>query len=398
MKRLLFKIVDRLTKNTEMWKKLYSDSENWTYKQLKDYQFTKLKKVCRAHNIIIKSWEDFYKLPLTTKEDLRKYNYPLSIFRNKKQLTSHSSSGSTGEPLTTYGPYFLQSIKSAIFERAWKWVGWNGKDWVLRLTAGEPEWKFFDWCRNVKPMNYRTVGPKHIEWIIKHKPFLIHGGAGAIREITTKIREIGMEYVLKDINLFLMSEDTRQHEKELSKYYKNVYSGYGLAELCTVASHCKCKSWHVNMETCIVESINGEIVITDLDNYITPILRYRTSDFGRVKHSNCGCGIKHDILYDIIGRGIDYYDGPLTKKSLGWWIVSPISHKYEDIISRWKVKVDLKKNKFILYVVWKKKPENCDEFIWYSDFIKRESGLDLEIIEVKKMPNKNRMKLLEIVE
>ena len=387
MKALLFYIYDKCTKNITKWRKLFKRTKDLDADMLRAYQLFMLQQTFNTN-----TYKEFYNTPLTTKQDLRNFKPNLKGYK-KSELTTHSSSGSTGEPLVTYGPEYLQSIKPAIFERAWKSVGWDGKRWILRLTAGDPKWKVFDWLRNLKPMNYRTVNEGHYNWIIKHKPFLIHGGTGAIREITTGLIKMGRQDILKDITLYLMSEDTREHTEELKKYYKAVYSGYGLAELCTVASQCKYGNYHVNMETCIAESIKGEIVITDLYNNITPILRYRTKDYGKIRKSDCPCGSKHDILYDLVGRGVGYYDGPLTKKPLGWWIVSPISHKYGNKIKQWKVKVNLKKNQYIIYVVWKNKPTSMAN---YGKWIKKESGLDLVVVTLKKMSNKWRMNLLEI--
>jgi hypothetical protein len=389
MKRIIFWIIDKYTKNITKWRKLFNESQYWSYEQLREFQLDRL---AELYNIW--SWDEFYKhINLTTKDDLRKFKPYLKGF-DKVDLTYHFSSGSTGKPLKTYGPYILQPMKDAIFERAWKSVGWDGKQWILRLTAGEPQWRFYDYWRNVKPMNYRTIDRSYFDWIIKHKPFLIHGGSGAIREITTGIIKMGREDVLKDINVYLMSEDTKEHTKELIKYYKDVYSGYGLAELCTVASQCRHGNYHVNMETCIVEIINGEIVVTDLWNNITPVLRYRTGDYGKIVKLNCNCDRQHqDIIYDIVGRRVDYYAGSLTKRPLSWWVLSPITNRYGKFIDKWKVKVDLKKNKYILYVIWKNKPL---KMIWFRDWIKKETGLDLEIKTCKRMPNKNRMVLLEI--
>jgi len=407
MKEFAFKIYDKLTKNTIKWREYLTEYKNASHKELKELQRGRLNVLhwsgFRTNRKNLWLWKGFNNTPLTTKEDLRNFKPIL-----KGNETKHFSSGSTGEPLKTYGPDELQSIKSAVFERAWKSVGWNGKDKILRLTAGEPQWKLFDWLRNVKPMNYRNIGLKHYNWVINNKPFLIHGGSGAIREITTGIINLGIEDCLKDITLYLMSEDTKEHTKELKKYYKAVYSGYGLAELCTVASQCKYGNYHVNMDTCITEVIDGEIVVTDLFNNVTPVIRYKTKDYGKLKKSNCKCGRKSDILYDIEGRSIDYYDGDLTLKPLGWWILSPISNDYGHLINQWKVKVNLKKNQFILYVVWSDKiltfetetgsyPITNIDLISYREWIKEESGLDLVIKTQKSMSNKGRMKLLKVV-
>ena len=401
LKKPIFWIYDLLTKNTLKWWRLFNRTQYWSYDMLKAFQLKQLRKVCKAHGIIMSDWNDFYKLPLTTKEDLRKFEPKLNPNKN---YTKHYSSGSTGEPLVTLGPENLQFIKSAIFDRAWQWVGWNKKDWIIRLTAGKPEWKFYDWLRNVYPINYRIITDRNVHKIMKLKPFLIHGGSGSIREITTQALKLGYKAKLLDISLYLMSEDTKKHKEVLKKYYKNVYSGYGLSELCTVASECRLEEMHINMETSIAEVINEEIVVTDLFNYITPIIRYRTKDTGmlRLPIARCGCKRQHQMLYNIIGRSVDYYDGSKVKKPLSWWVLSPISHKLSPYLKQWKVKVYIKKKEFRLYLV----PNDYSrcKFIAYGEtlgelekFIKEKTGLNLKVIERKSMKNSERMCLMEVI-
>jgi len=362
------------------WLRIYEFTDYFSRKQLRDYQFLLLKDIAKKHNLQIDDWDDFYNLPLTTKQDIQEYS-PKDV----ENTTTHQTSGSTGYPLKVYGPNFLQQVKSAIFERAWKKI--RPKK-VVRLTAGEPKWKFYDFWRNIKPHNYRNINQHILDYIIKHKP-LIHGQAGAIREITTKLIRQGHKELLGEISVYLMSEDVREHKEELKKYYGGVYSGYGLAELCTVATDCVYENCHVNMETCIVEIINGEIVVTDLLNDVTPIIRYRTGDYGKLMRSKCFCGKEHDILYGIEGRGIDYSD---VGQIINWRILSPISRYYLDIIKSWKAEVNLKKKELTLFVVWKYIP---DKLIAYREFL-QDKGLTLKIVTKKSLPNKKRMKLLKI--
>ena len=401
VKRFIEKIVDKGFMKIGEWRKLFDKTEWWTYEQLKDYQLERLKIISKGN---IQTWEDFYKLPLMTKEDVRKWTEENEgrILLYNKNLTKHQTSGSTGEPLRIYGPWFIQGMKDACFERAWRWCGWDGKKPILRLTAGEPEWGWYDWLRNVKPLNYRKIEQKHLDFVYNKKPWIIHGGSGAIRELTTTMIKQGQEDILKEINVYLMSEDVKKHTEELQKYYKGVYAGYGLAELCTIASQCYCQNYHVNMETAVVESMGGEIVVTDLLNDVTPLIRYRTGDKGKIMHhedgkhpNDCSCGHEHDILYDIDGRKIDYYDGPEIKRPIGWWCISPISHDYMDYINKWKVEVYPKQNLFKLYVIKRKEGLN-DLISKYWNFIEDNLGIsNFEIEYVNEM--KNNRYLLRVI-
>jgi len=370
MKRLIFNMMDP-REGTNYYLDWFMKTQTYQKEKLEEYQMA----LIEINQIDLTR--------LKTKNEIRKFR-PLNI----KNCTKHQTSGSTGEPLTIYGPKKLEFIKSAIFERQWRSLGWNGKDWVVRLTAGEPKWKKYDYWRNVHPHNYRKIDDELIDWIIKHKPFIIHGVAGAIREIIDRLYEENIDLIY-NIKYVLMSEDVTQHKKDLKQKYEldeEIYSGYGLAELCTVASECKCHNLHVNMETCMVHTFNGEIVVTDLWNNVTPISMYLTKDKGKIRESDCPCGLKSDILYDVVGRSIDYYNGPEVKKPIGWWLVSPISHNYTGKIKKWKATVDIKRKTLHLYVIGK------TDMSKYRRFVKR-NGLKLIIHQVKKIDN---TKLLEV--
>jgi hypothetical protein len=149
------------------------------------------------------------------------------------------------------------------------------------------------------------------------------------------------------------------------------------------------------METCIVESIKGELVITDLFNYVTPVIRYKTKDLGIVKKYKCKCGLERDTIFNLEGRGVDYYDGPEVKKPLSWWVLSPITHLYSNIIDQWKVIVYPKKWLFELHVVWKKGLFPF-KLLKYKRFVESKTGLIFKVITHKTMSNKQRQNLMEI--
>ena len=77
---------------------------------------------------------------------------------------------------------------------------------------------------------------------------------------------------------------------------------------------------HITSENVIVEIIkdnrpakpdeDGEIVITHLDNYAMPFIRYRTGDIGRQTNETCPCGRGLEIIKDIKGRTTDFIIAP----------------------------------------------------------------------------------------
>ena len=68
-------------------------------------------------------------------------------------------------------------------------------------------------------------------------------------------------------------------------------------------------------ENIIVEIINagrhcgegemGEIVVTELNNYALPLIRYRLGDYTIYSGTSCDCGRQLPVIKDIIGREYD---------------------------------------------------------------------------------------------
>jgi phenylacetate-CoA ligase len=73
---------------------------------------------------------------------------------------------------------------------------------------------------------------------------------------------------------------------------------------------------HINAEHVLVESLTengeiakegqrGELIITDLDNYAFPFIRYRIDDIGVLSTRTCSCGRGLPILERVEGRSFD---------------------------------------------------------------------------------------------
>lgn len=378
----IFNILDRFTIRENQFYNFFMKTQNWTVEQLKDYQLKKLREISQVWNLGIESWEDFYRLPLTTKDDMWNWKPPEGVKHH-----THETSGSTGEPRVIYVPWETWYRKDAIFHRTWTWLGRTHQP-VLRLIAGEPQYGWYDWWRNEKPVNYYTMNSTHVALLAKMRPYLIHGPGGAIRILCEEAIRQGKGDILKDISIVWGSQSSEGHRERLSKFIKGFHEIYGLAELPTVGNPCPYNT-HIVMETGIVEIIDGEIVVTDFNNYVMPIIRYKTGDAGCIRESDCPCGRHHPILYDIEGRGVDYYFGPDVKREIGWWVVSPISHKFGQIISAWRAEVFPKQGKFQLHIVFRD-AEDFDRLEPYKQWIREETGLECEIIKHSSAPNWKR--------
>ncbi len=118
--------------------------------------------------------------------------------------------------------------------------------------------------------------------------------------------------------IFLTGEMAYPHQlKRIHEIFNApVFCYYGSNEIGGIAFQCQAGEYHVAEEHVIVEVLNesgvavleepGDIVVTDLDNYAMPFIRYMIGDRGILSDEPCSCGRSHLRLKAIIGREQDY--------------------------------------------------------------------------------------------
>lgn len=375
MKKLIYPLVDFFTFKQLKHLKEFNKLDKLSIQKLQDFQLNKI-----SNNLQINSWYEFYNLPITTKEDLPERPNAGTEYHQ------HETSGSTGEPRVIWVPKETWYRKDAIFTRSWTRMGRQFKDKVFRLMAGEPKYAWYDYWRNVYPTNYRKINNNTIENFLRIRPKFIHGPGGAIRQLCERLIELGHTEALKDVSIEWCSESAEGHKERLEPFVKAFHQQYGLAELPTVGSPDGEGNIRVVMEQGVVEVLDdnhqpvpegteGFIVVTDFNNTVTPVIRYKCGDRGKMRKYTNKDGLSYFILYDIIGRGVDYYNGPEVKKEIGWSIVSPISHILGDVISKWRVEVIPKESKVILYVRFIDDTNDFSLLEEYSTWINDNYGL-----------------------
>jgi phenylacetate-CoA ligase len=149
--------------------------------------------------------------------------------------------------------------------------------------------------------------------IEKKKPVLIDGYAESLNFIamaSTSVSKHKPKAVMSSAQQLTESTRTRIENqfgaKVLDKYGSREFSG--IAYQCLESEH-----HHVQDESYIVEILVdgrpakvgevGEVVITDLNNFSMPLIRYRIGDMAvAVEQKTCRCGRAHSLIGAISGR------------------------------------------------------------------------------------------------
>ena len=274
--------------------------------------------------------EDVRLLPLLTKDDVRKRLY-FDLFadnHDKGRMLRIATSGSTGEPFVTYGDQYQLEFRFATTLRALEWTGWRFGDRQARLwhqTIGMSRLEilrervdaFFMRRMFVPAFELSADQLAHfVGRIRKHRPVVVDGYAESLNFLATYVREGGDPgFRVPAIISSAQSLPEQSRDAVEQAFGARVHDKYGSREFSGIAYECgQSRNHHVMDESYLVELLVdgrpaqpgeiGEVVITDLNNFSVPLIRYRIGDLAVAVDPTtpCPCGRHLSPVGRIEGR------------------------------------------------------------------------------------------------
>lgn len=284
----------------------------------------------------IKGIKDLDKLPIITKNDLRK-NFPDKIIPpnfDKKNSCLISSSGSTGKPLFIYCSVFSSIKRLEGFARILKAYGGNWKKsktmLLIDLTPGSVEHatyvgggtsflnKIFS-LNNIKYLPIKEKTEKLLKKINNFEPEFLGSDPIMLKKLAYyKINGFGRN--VKPKYIFSSGSMLDQYSKKyIEKAFETkVLDVYGSTEGGPMAFECLMENhYHLNSDFIYFEFLDnnnlpvsnnesGNIIITRLYGKDTPIIRYNgLEDIAIPIDGKCSSGIKSKMIKNIEGRITD---------------------------------------------------------------------------------------------
>lgn len=330
--------------------KFLQKSQWWTKSELKEYQNEKLRSLIKHayenvpyyHNLFkenkltpedIKTTDDLYKLPILTKEIIRKnFKNGEIIAQNipKNKLMLSSSSGSTGEPLQYYTTKNAYSFNIAANLRGWYWMGYRLGDRYIKLSQNPRKGikKIQDKINNCHYLFAQQLTDDNFSIIVKEikriKPEFIRGYPDPMLFLANYIQknEVSLPFI-KAINTtgnILFPESRRTIEEAFNCKVFNSYSCEGGANVFECETH---NCYHSSTEYAITEIITnekeveegerGRVITTDLINFAVPFIRYDAQDYVTKSDKKCSCGRWLLAINKIDGRDSDILVTPSRK-------------------------------------------------------------------------------------
>ena len=278
----------------------------------------------------VRGQEDLHKLPMLTKDDIRRHLYfdIMSENHDKSQVLKITTSGSTGEPFVCYADRAQLEFRWAATLRAQEWTGYRFGDPTVRLwhqTIGMTKDQALR-ERLDAILSNRTFIPvfelsdKNLEEMVKTiaavGPVLMDGYAEALDFLAHWVKSQGSSSVRPRAIMSSAQTLPLPSRRLIEEAFGcKVFDKYGSREFSGVAYECEAHAGHhVVAEGYIVEVLQngepaapgaiGEVVITDLNNYCMPFLRYRIGDLAEAMDpfAACSCGRGAPRLGAIEGR------------------------------------------------------------------------------------------------
>ncbi|WP_118974869.1 phenylacetate--CoA ligase family protein [Taibaiella koreensis] len=278
----------------------------------------------------LRSWEDFARVPTTSKEALQQYNNDFLCVAPKAVREYMSTSGTLGRPVTialtqndllrlAYNEYLSFHCIEATDEDIFQLMLTLDRQFMagvayysglsllgaasIRTGPGLPAMQW-DTIRQMKTTGLVAVPSFLLKLIAHAKANDFPAGSGTVK----KVLAIGES--LRDEEL----QPNALARQIAAEWDVQLYSTYAATELQTAFTECRAgQGGHHHPELVVVELLDdrgqpvapgekGEVTITTLGVEGMPLLRYRTGDMCRGYYEPCSCGRHTMRLGPVLGR------------------------------------------------------------------------------------------------
>lgn len=281
----------------------------------------------------VKTEEDWARLPILTKEQIRNNSHNLiASDGSEKYLKMVTTGGSTGQPLKVFHDNrFPQEI---IGWRLLSWWGVNPSDNAAYC------WRLVRKNRLSKVLNALMWWPTRRIWFDASmmsdasakefiaqfnslKPEYFQGYTGSVDFLAQYILNNDLSVHSPKCVWGTSSPISATQRSHIEKAFRApLYDQYGCSEVYWLAGQCREKrDLHFFSDVRQIEFVDdngtvlpsgeeGNVVVTDLENYGFPLIRYQNGDVGGFMTVKCTCGVNLPLIKPIKGRISDLVRTP----------------------------------------------------------------------------------------
>jgi len=280
----------------------------------------------------LRTWQDFSLLPLLTKPLMQQYAAELKTDDPRCHAIPHHTGGSTGQPVHFYLSPSSRDFRIAAANRADGWTGWRRGQRVMHLWSvnvfnravyASRKARLRDWLESRLMVNFADYSPaKLINLINEYRPSLLVAYTTPLYQLARHILDVGgLRWHPQAAVVSAETLHDFQRAAIEQAFGCPVFNRYGCSEVGCIAAECEQHNGlHVMSDSLIVELLPvpndptqdlQQVVVTDLNNFATPFIRYQTGDLARWKRGDpCACGRQLPRFELVAGRVMDCLRAP----------------------------------------------------------------------------------------
>jgi phenylacetate-CoA ligase len=278
----------------------------------------------------IRNLDDYAKLPVLTKADIRTHFDELKADSLRDRLLYKATGGSTGEPMRFGYTRESNDRRVAVMWRGYEWAGSRMGRRTLFLwggAVGDPTR-----THQLKDRLYNAVFARRVlnsfkmtdanmseyaDAIDRYRPDIIVGYVGPLVKLAQWLIASGRK-IWRPQGIIGGAEALHEFQRDLIQeaFGAPAFNTYGCREFMLIAAECEQRhGLHVNADHLVVEVRTphgvasedqpGDVVITDLFNYGMPFVRYANGDMATASAGRCACGRGLPLLTRVDGRVLD---------------------------------------------------------------------------------------------
>ena len=278
----------------------------------------------------LKSWPDFERLPILTKDDIRLHrDQMISRSCPPKHIYPKKTSGSTGVSLNFSIDEPGSHFKRGVAHYRDLWTGWKLGEYKAAVWGNPPELPtlrqklrhallerafYLDTLRMDQAMMATFA-----DTVFEKRPTLLYGHAHSLYQFAKFWREHQYpSYSFRGaVSTAMVLHEYERNEVE-EVFATKIFDRYGCEEVSLNASECEAhEGLHLNTDSMVVELIKDQtdldedsVVVTDLYNRAMPFIRYQVGDRAAASDHPCSCGRTYPLIERVTGRIADYLYTP----------------------------------------------------------------------------------------
>lgn len=385
----------------------------------------------------IKDPLDITQWPVLTRKELQENRYNMFSDGGKVKyfneiLIRQNSSGSSGIPINVYWEYKdWYASNMSLWRKRLQWYGIKPKDKYVMFTLNSFDITTNDetfFYRNF-PVNKMSVNTsmlyeekdfvKIVEVINDYSPKWLYIQPYILERLLRVYRELEMNFP-KSLTYIetvgeLFSKELRIKAEEFFRI--PIANMYGSVEMNGIAYECPNKHMHILDDNVYVECLSengitrqgsGEAVITNLNNFVMPLIRYSQGDKiildDRIELADCG--LNSQVIKQIEGRSMDIIDinGIEINSQVIFESIAEVNNQYNEIIIDYTVQFLKSKNIILCKIAMQKSAESwfpvLKNALLKTIFSKNKmiNSDNVDVVEGGFGDSSKKRRLLEIVE